>query len=256
MIPSVSRNPDPGPAPFGRLVTAMATPFDDDGALDLGAARTLARFLIEHGSDGLGVAGTTGEAPTLSDAEKVSLWEAVVDEVGGEAAIIAGTGTYDTAHSTHLSREAVRVGVDALLVVTPYYSKPPVEGVVRHFAAIADAADGRPIVAYNIPQRVVVNLEPDAIARLAREVPQVVAVKQATTALDQARAIVELGLALYAGNDDLLLPFLEIGGCGGICVASHLVGPELARVCELAVAGDHDAARALEAELHPVFDAL
>jgi 4-hydroxy-tetrahydrodipicolinate synthase len=128
--------------------------------------------------------------------------------------------------------------------------------VVRHFAAIAAAADGRPIVAYNIPQRVVVNLEPDAIARLAREVPQVVAVKQATTAIDQARAIVELGLALYAGNDDLLLPFLEIGGCGGICVASHLIGVEMGRICDLVAAGDLGGARDLDAELRPVLEAL
>ena len=156
----------------------------------------------------------------------------------------------------HLTRDARRLGVHGFLAVTPYYNKPPAEGLARHFAAIAAAADGLPVIIYNIPQRVILNLEPALIARLARESANVVAVKQATTDLDQARAILDAGLVLYAGNDDLLAPFLELGGSGGICVASHLVGSDMLRMCELAEAGDFEAVRALDRELSPVYDAL
>jgi len=234
----------------------MATSFAPDGSLDLDACRTLARHLVEHGSEGLVLAGTTGEGPTLNDAEKLALFEAVVDEVGSDARVIANTGTYDTAHSVHLTRDARRLGVHGFLAVTPYYNKPPSEGLARHFAAIAAAADGLPVIIYNIPQRVILNLEPELIARLARESANVVAVKQATTDLEQARAILAAGLVLYAGNDDLLAPFLELGGTGGICVASHLIGSDMLRMCELAEAGDYDGVRALDRELSPVYDAL
>jgi 4-hydroxy-tetrahydrodipicolinate synthase len=234
----------------------MATPFAADGALDLDAARALARYLVGHGSEGLVLAGTTGEGPTLTDREKLALFDAVLDEVGADARVIANTGTYDTAHSVHLTRESRQIGVHGFLAVTPYYNKPPVEGLVRHFAAIAEAADGLPLIIYNIPQRVILNLEPELLARLARENANVVAVKQATTDLDQARAILAAGLVLYAGNDDLLAPFLELGGSGGICVASHLVGSEMLRMCELAESGDFDGVRALDRELATVYDAL
>ena len=234
----------------------MATPFAADGSLDLDAARALARHLVEHGSEGLVLAGTTGEGPTLTDREKLALCEAVLDEVGSDARVIANTGSYDTAHSVHLTRGARDRGVHGFLAVTPYYNKPPAEGLARHFAAIAAAADGLPVIIYNIPQRVILNLEPDLLARFARESENVVAVKQATTDLEQARAILATGLVLYAGNDDLLAPFLELGGSGGICVASHLVGSEMLRMCELAEAGDFEAVRALDRELATVFDAL
>jgi 4-hydroxy-tetrahydrodipicolinate synthase len=234
----------------------MVTPFAPDGSLDLDACRIVARHLVEHGSEGLVLAGTTGEGPTLNDAEKLALFEAVLDEVGSDARVIANTGTYDTAHSVHLTRDARRLGVHGFLAVTPYYNKPPAEGLARHFAAIAQAADGLPVIIYNIPQRVILNLEPALIARLARESANVVAVKQATTDLEQARAILDAGLVLYAGNDDLLAPFLELGGSGGICVASHLVGSEMLRMCELAEAGDFDGVRALDRELSTVYDAL
>jgi 4-hydroxy-tetrahydrodipicolinate synthase len=234
----------------------MATPFAPDGSLDLDACRTLARHLVAHGSEGLVLAGTTGEGPTLNDAEKLALFEAVVDEVGSDARVIANTGTYDTAHSVHLTRDARRLGVHGFLAVTPYYNKPPPEGLARHFAAIAAAADGLPVIIYNIPQRVILNLEPALIARLARESANVIAVKQATTDLDQARAILDAGLVLYAGNDDLLAPFLELGGSGGIHVASHLVGSDMLRMCELAEAGDFDGVRALDRELSVVYEAL
>lgn len=234
----------------------MATPFAADGSLDLDASRALARHLVEHGSEGLVLAGTTGEGPTLTDDEKLALFEAVVDEVGSDTRVIANTGTYDTAHSVHLTRDSRRLGVHGFLAVTPYYNKPPAEGLARHFAAIAAAADGLPVIIYNIPQRCILNLEPDLLVRLASESANVVAVKQATTDLDQARAILDAGLVLYAGNDDLLAPFLELGGSGGICVASHLVGSEMLRMCDLAEAGDFEAVHALDRELSTVYDAL
>jgi 4-hydroxy-tetrahydrodipicolinate synthase len=234
----------------------MATPFGADGSLDLDASRALARYLVEHGSEGLVLAGTTGEGPTLSDAEKLALFEAVLDEVGADARVIANTGTYDTAHSVHLTQDARGLGVHGFLAVTPYYNKPPAEGLARHFAAIAAAADGLPVIIYNIPQRVILNLEPALIARLARESANVIAVKQATTDPVQARAILDAGLVLYAGNDDLLAPFLELGGSGGICVASHLVGSDMLRMCELAEAGDFEGVRELDRKLSPVYDAL
>jgi 4-hydroxy-tetrahydrodipicolinate synthase len=242
-------------APLGRIITAMVTPFGQDGDLDLDVARSLARHLVDNGSEGLVLAGTTGEGPTVNDVERVQLIEAVVDEVGDRASVIATTGTYDTRHSVHLTREARAAGADAFLVVTPYYSKPPAEGVYRHFRAIADVAADLPIVVYNIPQRVVINLPPELLLRLG-EIDNVIAVKQATTDIDQARRIVDGGLALYAGNDDLLVPFGEIGGVGGICVASHVAGNDMLALVAACDAGDMDRARALDAELAPLYEAL
>jgi 4-hydroxy-tetrahydrodipicolinate synthase len=241
--------------PFGDLLTAMVTPFTRDGAVDLGAARRLARQLVEHGSDGVVVCGTTGEGPTLSDREKLDLFDAVVAEVGGTAPVVANTGTYDTHHSTALTRAALSTGVDGFLVVTPYYSKPPPAGIVAHYQAVAGAADGRPVIVYNIPSRVVVNIPPPLMARLA-EIENVVAVKQATPDPEQARAILrDTDLALYAGNDDLVLPFTRLGGAGGICVASHVVGPRIRELIRLAREAP-DRAEAADAELRPLYDAL
>lgn len=242
-------------APLGRIVTAMITPFGGDGELDVDVARALARHLVAHGSEGLVLAGTTGEGPTVTDEERIRLVEAVVDEVGDRASVIATTGTYDTRHSAHLTRETRAAGADGFLVVTPYYSKPPAEGIYRHFRAIADEAGDLPIIAYNIPQRVVINMPPELLLRLA-EIDNVVGVKQATTDLDQARRIVDGGLALYAGNDDLLLPFGELGGCGGICVASHVAGGDMLALVTAIDNGDLDRARALDAELLPLYEAL
>jgi 4-hydroxy-tetrahydrodipicolinate synthase len=239
---------------LGEVITAIVTPFREDGSIDLDAFARLCVHLVENGSDGLVVAGTTGEAPTLSDREKLELFAAAVDAVGDRATIVAGTGGNDTAHSVHLTREADELGVDAYLVVTPYYNKPPPRGIVGHFAAIAAVTD-RPIVVYNIPQRVVINIEPETIADLA-EIPNVTAVKQATTDLDQARRIVELGLDLYAGNDDLILPFLELGGIGGVCVFTHVVGPQVKELVRRFKAGDRDGARALGRDLEPLLEAL
>src|SRR5919107_499987 len=186
-----------GPGRFGAVVTAMVTPFDDDLSVDVDGAVTLARWLVESGSDGLVVAGTTGESPTLTDDERLELFRVAVDVLRGRGTIVAGTGTYSTAHSVHLTREAHELGVDGILVVTPYYSKPPARGIVEHFRAIADVSD-RPIIVYNIPARVVINIEPDTMVELA-SIPTVRAVKQANDDVAQARRIVtETDLDLYA----------------------------------------------------------
>jgi 4-hydroxy-tetrahydrodipicolinate synthase len=234
----------------------MATPFSEDGSINFEAFRRLCAHLLENGSDGLVVAGTTGEAPTLTDAERLDLFAAAVEvarEHGGT--VIAGTGTYSTAHSVHLTRDAHGVGVDGFLVVTPYYNKPPPRGVIAHFEAIAAVTD-KPIVVYNIPSRVVVNLEPETLTDLA-EIPNVQYVKQATEDIDQAKRIVsESGLILLAGNDELLLPFLEVGGKGGIFVYTHLVGPRVKELIARFEQGNNDGAREIETELAPVIEAL
>jgi 4-hydroxy-tetrahydrodipicolinate synthase len=241
-------------AVLGEVLTAMVTPFRSDGSLDLDRFRALARHLVENGSDGLVVTGTTGESPTLTDAEREELWAAAVDEVGDRATIVAGTGTYSTAHSVHLTERAHELGVHGFLVVTPYYNKPPPRGIVEHFKRIAEASD-RPIVAYNIPGRVVINIEPETIAELA-DIPTVVAVKQANDDLDQARRIVETGLDLYAGDDILLLPFLELGGLGGVCVHTHVVGPQVKELVRRFRAGDVEGARRIDRELAPALEIL
>jgi 4-hydroxy-tetrahydrodipicolinate synthase len=240
---------------LGEVLTAVVTPFHADGSVDLEAFKRICAHVVETGSDGVVVAGTTGEAPTLTDDERLSLFAAAVETVGDRATVIAGTGTYSTAHSVHLTGQAHELGVDGFLVVTPYYSKPPVAGIVAHFRAIAEATD-RPIVVYNIPQRVVVNLEPETLALLA-EIPNVQAVKQATTDPGQARRILqETDLALYAGNDDLLLPFLELGGVGGILVYTHIVGLRVRELVTRFKEGDVEGARSIDAELRPVIEAL
>jgi 4-hydroxy-tetrahydrodipicolinate synthase len=239
---------------LGDILTAIVTPFKPDGAVDIERFRALAAHLVANGSDGLVVTGTTGESPTLSDAERYELYEAALDEVGDRATVVAGTGTYSTHHSVELTQRAHELGVHGFLVVTPYYSKPPVRGIVEHFKAVASVSD-RPIVVYNIPGRVVVNLETDAIAKLAA-IPGVRAVKQANPDLDQARAIVDLGLDLYAGDDDLVLPFLELGGRGGVCVHTHVVGPQVKELVTRYRAGDAEGARELDRELGPSIDLL
>jgi 4-hydroxy-tetrahydrodipicolinate synthase len=241
---------------LGELLTAMVTPFADDGTVNQESARRMARHLVDTGSDGIVVCGTTGEGPTVNDREKLELLETVVSEVGPSASVVANTGSYDTHHSVALTRSALAAGVDGFLVVTPYYNKPPVDGIVAHYEAIAEAAEGRPVIVYNIPQRVVLNLEPDLLARLS-EIDNVVAVKQATADLDQARSILDHGgLTLYAGNDDLLAPFLRLGGAGGICVASHIAGRRMREMVTAARAGDLDRSDAIDRELQPLYDVL
>ena len=240
---------------LGEVLTAIVTPFDKNGRLDLDRFRELAEFLVDNGSDGLVVAATTGESPTLTDDERFELFSAAVDAVGDGATVIGSTGTYSTAHSVHLTEKAHELGVDGFLVVTPYYNKPPPRGIVEHFKAIAAVSD-RPIIVYNIPQRVVINIEPETLAELA-EIPTVKAVKQATEEIDQARRIVaETDLDLYAGSDHLVHPFLEAGGVGGVCVYTQIVGQRVKEMIRLFREGDFDGARAIDDELRPVVEAL
>jgi 4-hydroxy-tetrahydrodipicolinate synthase len=239
---------------FGEVLTAIVTPFDKNRRVDLDRFRELAEFLVDNGSDGLVVCGTTGEAPTLSDDEKFALWETAVDLLRGRATVIAGTGTYDTAHSIHLSQKAAEIGVDGLLVVTPYYSKPPQRAIVEHFKAIAAATD-RPIVVYNIPSRVVINIEPETIEQLA-DIPTVRAVKQAYDDLDEAAQIPGFGLDLYAGDDNLIHPFLELGGAGGICVHTHVVGPQVKEMVRAFRSGDQARAKEIDEQLAPAYELL
>jgi 4-hydroxy-tetrahydrodipicolinate synthase len=239
---------------LGEILTAVVTPFREDGSVDYEKFRELARYLVDNGSDGLVVTGTTGESPTLTDDERYGLYAAAVDAVGDRATVIAGTGTYSTAHSVRLTARAHELGVHGFLVVTPYYSKPPPRGIVEHFRAIAEVSD-RPIMVYNIPARVVLNIEPETMAELA-ELPTVRAVKQANDDLDQARRIVELGLDLYAGDDNLVFPFLLVGGVGGVCVHTHVVGPQVKRMVEAFRRGDEDGARKIHEDTEPAFDLL
>jgi 4-hydroxy-tetrahydrodipicolinate synthase len=236
-------------------LTAIVTPFREDGSVDFHRFATLAHYLVENGSDGLVVAGTTGESPTLSEDERLEIFRVAVGAVGEHATVIAGTGTYSTAESIHLTEKAHAIGVDAFLVVTPYYSKPPQRGIVEHFKAIAAISD-KPVIAYNIPGRVVINIEPETMAQLA-EIENVKAVKQANDDLHQARFIVEeTGLDLYAGDDNLVYPFLELGGVGGVCVHTHVVGPRVKEMIRLHKAGDHVEARRMDEELAPAYDLL
>jgi 4-hydroxy-tetrahydrodipicolinate synthase len=230
---------------FGGVLTAMVTPFDSDGRLAEDAAARLMRHLLDNGSDGLVLAGSTGESATLSDDEKARLWEIGVEECGSEATIIAGTGSNDTAHSVELTERAARIGVDGVLVVTPYYNKPNRRGILAHFGAVAAATD-RPVVVYNIPSRCVIDLSNDLLGELA-EIPGVEAVKQAR--FDDIAAIP--GLDLLAGNDDMLAETMDAGGTGGILVASHLVGPEMRRMID-----EPDARTELHERLRPVFEAM
>ncbi len=244
--------------PFGEVLTAMITPFTADGEVDHARAGELARFLAGHGSDGIVVAGTTGESPTLSADEKLALFRTVVDAVSGaECTVVAGTGTYDTRESVALSREAAAVGCDGVMAVTPYYSKPPQEGLYRHFTTIADAVDV-PVLLYNIPGRTARLIEVPTLARLS-EHPNIVAVKDAVESVGfTARTIEACGdrLAVYSGQDDLTLPIMAVGGVGIVSVASHLAGPQIKRMVTATRMGDLGTATKLHQSLVPLFSAL
>jgi 4-hydroxy-tetrahydrodipicolinate synthase len=234
------------------VLTAMVTPFAEDDSVDHDAARRLARHLVDNGSHGLVVAGTTGESPTLTDDEKLELFKSVLDEVGDRATVIGGTGTNDTRHSAELTRNACRLGINGVIVVTPYYNKPNPRGLRAHFEAVSDAAGDTPIVLYNIPSRCVINMPPDFMAELARDLENVVAVKQAN---NDDLASIE-GLDVLAGNDEIFLRTLEAGGTGGILVASHVVGPEMRAIYDAHHAGDADRAHELDDELKPIYEAM
>ena len=238
-------------APLEGVLTAMATPFEEGGAVDEAAARRLAVDVVEHGSHGIVVAGSTGEAATLDDTEHISLLRAIVDEVGDRATIVCGTGTNDTRHSIELTKAAADAGAEAALIVTPYYNKPNPAGILAHFEAIAAAVPALPLIAYNIPSRVVVNVPPADLARLA-EIDNVVGLKQAN---DGDLQTID-GLAVLAGNDDSFLRTLEIGGAGGILVASQLVGPQMREIWDAMKSGDLDRAREVDTGLRPLYEAL
>jgi 4-hydroxy-tetrahydrodipicolinate synthase len=242
---------------FGRVITAMATPFDRNGALDLERARGLAEHLVANGSDGLVLAGSTGESPTLSFEEKRDLFATVTDAVGARADIIAGTGTYNTAETIHLSTMAAEQGVAGLLVVTPYYSRPPQSGLLAHFRAVAKATD-LPIILYDIPSRTARKIEHETLLKLA-EVPNIVGVKDAAADLaGTARLAAEApdDFTIWSGDDALTLPMLSLGGHGVISVASHLVGSRLQELVEAHSKGDGDLAASINRDLVPLFDVL
>lgn len=244
-------------APFGRVLTAMITPFDGEGALDHGRAWELARHLVDQGSEGLVVAGTTGESPTLSADEKLALFATVVDAVGERATVVAGTGTYDTAESVELTAKAAAAGVDAVMAVTPYYSRPSQDGLVAHFTAIADAGD-LDLLLYNIPSRTGRRIEVETLAKLAQH-PGIVAVKDAVGDVGfttKTRIACGPEFAIYSGDDLLTLPLMAAGGVGIVSVAAHLAGPEISRMVSAAVRGDWEEATALHLALAPLCGAL
>lgn len=244
-------------APFGHLLTAMITPFTSDGAVDYEQAWRLARFLIDSGSDGLVVSGTTGESPTLSHDEKVALFRTVVEAVGQKAHVVAGTGTYDTAESVELTRRAAEVGCDAVMAVTPYYSRPPQQGLIEHFTAVAEASD-LPVLLYNIPGRTGRRIELSTLTRLA-EHPRIVAVKDAVgelTFTTNTRLAVGEDFAIYSGDDINTLPMMSVGAIGVVSVAAHLAGKQIKAMVEAARQGDLETARSLHLALAPLAGAL
>jgi 4-hydroxy-tetrahydrodipicolinate synthase len=243
---------------FGRLITAMVTPFTPDLELDLPRAAQLADRLLDQGSEGLVVCGTTGESPTVFYDQKLELFRAVIDAVGERAPVIANVGDNSTADSVEFAQKAAALGVDALMCVVPYYNKPPQEGIYRHFRSIAEAVD-LPVIMYNIPGRCVVNMEPATILRLANDVENIVAVKQANADLAQAATIIEGapgGFELLSGDDELTLPLMGVGATGVISVTSHVAGPQMREMVESHAAGDHTRALSLHLRLLPLFKAL
>jgi 4-hydroxy-tetrahydrodipicolinate synthase len=244
--------------PFGRLLTAMATPFTPDLDLDLNRAAELAVELIRRGNDGLVVSGTTGESPTLTRAEKLDLFRAVIDAVGSSASVIANVGNNNTADSVAFAREAQAVGVDGLMAVVPYYNKPPQEGLYRHFHAIAAAVD-IPLIMYNIPGRSVINMETSTTLRLAHDVENIVAVKEASGKLDQIADIAAgapAGFAVYAGDDEITLPLMGLGGYGVIATIGNLTPERLKEIVDSMAAGDQTRALSAHLKLQPLMKEL
>ncbi|MGV9317235.1 4-hydroxy-tetrahydrodipicolinate synthase [Streptomyces sp. NPDC003691] len=248
--------PIPTPqTPFGRVLTAMVTPFTPDGALDVDGAQRLAAHLVDAGNDGLIVSGTTGESPTTSDAEKDRLLRAVLEAVGDRARIVAGIGTNDTRHTLELARAAERAGAHGLLAVTPYYNKPPQEGLFRHFSAVADATE-LPVMLYDIPGRSGVPIDTETLVRLS-EHPRIVANKDAKGDLGRASwAIARSGLAWYSGDDMLNLPLLSVGAVGFVSVVGHVVTPELCALLDAHLSGDVQKATEIHQRLLPVFTGM
>jgi 4-hydroxy-tetrahydrodipicolinate synthase len=242
---------------FGAVVTAMVTPFHEDHSLDLDAARSLAAHLFEHGSESLVVAGSTGESPTLTHKEKLELFREIVDVAKGAGKVVCGTGTYSTAETVELSREAEGLGADGLLLVTPYYNKPPQRGLLEHFTRVANAVD-LPIVAYNIPGRTGTRIEHDTLLRMAA-IPNIVGVKDSTGDFQSISKLISEAppeFEVYSGDDWATFGYLCLGGVGIVSVASHLVGDRIRQMCDLVFSGDVPAARKIHEELTPLFNAL
>ncbi len=246
-------------ARFGQVITAMATPFDNQGAIDETNVRNLVAHLLNHGSDGIVVCGTTGESPTLSHEEKLRLFRLVKEAGGGRGSVIAGTGGYDTQASIALSQEAAGIGVDAVLLVVPPYNKPSQEGMYRHFKAIAESVPNTPCILYNVPGRTVQNLDAKTTIRLARDVPNIVATKEASGNLVQVAEIVAdapNGFEVYSGDDGLTLPILAVGGVGVVSVSAHLVGNDMKAMHTAFFAGKFGEAACLNCKMLPIVKAL
>ncbi|MEV6524154.1 4-hydroxy-tetrahydrodipicolinate synthase [Longispora sp. NPDC051575] len=242
--------------PFGRLITAMVTPFQADGSLDLAGAQRLAAHLVdEQRNDALVISGTTGESPTTTDVEKTRLLEAVVEAVGDRARIIAGVGTFSTAHTVELAQSAEKAGAHGLLVVTPYYSKPPQAGMLKHFTAVADST-GLPVLLYDIPHRAGVAIATETLVRLA-EHERIVGIKDAKGDLMASSDVLRrTDLAYYCGEDALTLPFLAIGAVGVVGTSTHLSGAETLRMIEAFERGDHAEALRLHQQLLPIYTGI
>lgn len=253
---SIAAGPAGSPGrPFGTTITAMVTPFGADGGVDLDAVGALAARLIDEGNNGLVVNGTTGESPTTTDAEKADIIRATVEAVGDRATVISGIGTYDTAHSIELARQAERAGAHGGLVVTPYYSRPQQAGLLAHFTAVADAT-GLPIMLYDIPPRSVVAIAPETLKRLA-EHPRIVAVKDAKGDLQAgSEVIAATDLAYYSGDDPLVVPWLSVGAVGVVSIIGHVLAPYLRAMIDAGNAGDFATARRVHEALHPAYRAM
>lgn len=243
---------------FGKVLTAMVTPYDAVGEVDYAKVQKLAKHLLANGSDGVLICGTTGESPCLTPAERASLWAAAKEAVGDTGRLILGTTDNETAFSCEVAKKAQKAGADALLAVAPYYNKPSQEGLYRHFAKIAASAD-IPIILYNIPGRTSVNIQPETVLRLAQDCPNIVAIKDATGSLDSVSALVSMlpeDFAVYSGDDSLTLPIVSVGGAGVISVASHLIGSQIAQMIELYQQGDVVAARQMHLQYFELFKKL
>lgn len=253
--PAPTADTDPGHGgPFGSVLTAMVTPFRADGHVDLRAVARVAEHLVDSGCDGLVVSGTTGESPTTTDAEKIAVLDTVLATVGDRATIVAGVGTYDTAHSVHAARQAAAAGAHGMLVVTPYYSKPTQAGLDAHFRAVADATD-RPVMLYDIPPRSVVPIQADTLIGLASH-PNIVAVKDAKGDFHDALTVMtHCDLAYYSGDDQLNLPWLAVGACGFVSVIGHVAAQRLVELRRAYLDGDIETARRINLGLLPLFDA-
>ena len=239
---------------FGRLITAMITPFDVNGMVDYNQAQRLAAHLYDNGSQSLVIAGTTGESPTLSEKEKLNLFSCIKEVAKGRGYVIAGTSSYNTAESVEMTRAAAKVGADGILAVAPYYNKPPQEGLYNHFAAIAAACE-LPVMLYNIPGRTGINMQPQTIARLSK-IDSIFAVKEASGNMDQVSAILQLvddDFLIYSGDDSLTLPIMSLGGYGIVSVAGHIVGKEIKSMIDMYLAGDYRGAAEMNRYLYPVF---